>query len=77
VLSVEEAAEILGLGRSAAYEAARRGDLPTIALGARRRIVPTAKLLELLGVETADPPRQGDGRRVNGARAIREERGSS
>jgi hypothetical protein len=28
-VSVEEAARLLGLGRTAAYEAARRGELPT------------------------------------------------
>ena len=38
-LSIEEAARLLGLGRTAAYEAARRGELPTRRLG-RRLIVP-------------------------------------
>lgn len=48
-VSVEEAAQLLGLGRSAAYEAARRGQLPTRRLG-RRIVVPVPLLLEWLGV---------------------------
>lgn len=47
-VSVVEAGEILGIGRSSAYQAARTGELPTIPLG-RRLVVPTARLLELLG----------------------------
>ncbi len=47
-LSVEETAELLGLGRSAAYEAARRGEIPSRRLG-RRVIVPVPALLEWLG----------------------------
>jgi excisionase family DNA binding protein len=50
VLSVEEAGRVIGLKRSAAYDAAKRGELPVVAFG-RRLVVPTAKLLALLGVE--------------------------
>jgi len=50
-LSVEEAAQLLGLGRSAAYAAARRGEIPSRRLG-RRVIVPVPALLEWLGVST-------------------------
>jgi len=49
-LSVEETASLLGLGRSAAYEAARRGELPSRRLG-RRVIVPVPALLNWLGME--------------------------
>ncbi|MCA9107091.1 MAG: helix-turn-helix domain-containing protein [Planctomycetales bacterium] len=49
-ISVEQAATVLGLGRTAAYEAARRGELPTRRLG-RRVIVPVPALLQWLGVE--------------------------
>ena len=35
VITVERAGRLLGMGRSAAYEAARRGDLPTIRWGRR------------------------------------------
>lgn len=51
-VSVEEAARLLGLGRSAAYEAARRGELPTRRLG-RRLLVPVPTLLEWLGAAVA------------------------
>lgn len=47
-LSVEEAAEALGIGRTLAYEAARRGEIPTIRIG-RRLVVPRAALDQLLG----------------------------
>lgn len=48
-ISVEQAAQVLGLGRTAAYEAARRGQFPTRRLG-RRLVVPVPALLEWLGV---------------------------
>lgn len=51
-VSVEEAARLLGLGRSAAYEAARRGELPTRRLG-RRLLVPVPALLEWRGAAVA------------------------
>ena len=47
-VSIEEAAALLGLGRTACYEAARRGQIPTRRLG-RRLIVPVPALLEWLG----------------------------
>jgi len=46
-LTVEQAAQVLGICRGLAYEAAARGELPTIRLG-RRVLVPTARLLALL-----------------------------
>lgn len=52
-LSVSEASEVLGISRRSAYRAATRGDLPAIRIG-RRLLVPTSRLLELLGV-SADP----------------------
>lgn len=51
-VSVEDAARILGLGRASAYEAAKRGDIPTLRIG-RRLLVPTAALLRLLQFEEA------------------------
>ncbi|MGH9169716.1 MAG: helix-turn-helix domain-containing protein [Acidimicrobiales bacterium] len=55
VLSVSEAAELLGISRDLAYDLAARGELPTLRLG-RRIVVPRARLLELIGVpaETSD-----------------------
>jgi hypothetical protein len=50
VLSVEEAGRVVGLKRSASYDAAKRGELPTITFG-RRLMVPTGRLLSLLGLD--------------------------
>ena len=47
VYTVEEAGTVLGLGRSGAYEAVRRGDIPTIKIG-RRLLVPKAALERML-----------------------------
>ena len=47
VLTIEEAGKLLGLGRSGTYEAARRGDIPTIRIGSRI-LVPKVALLKLL-----------------------------
>jgi excisionase family DNA binding protein len=47
-LTIPEAAELLGVSRGVAYEAARTGELPTIRLG-RRLLVSRARLMELLG----------------------------
>lgn len=46
-VSVPEAGAALGIGREAAYNAAKRGELPTIRLG-RRVLVPTQALLDML-----------------------------
>jgi excisionase family DNA binding protein len=47
-ITVEQTARFLGLGRTAAYEAARRGEFPTRRLG-RRLVVPVPALLDWLG----------------------------
>ena len=49
VLTIEEAAKVLRIGRSAAYEAARRGDIPTIRVGRLLR-VPRHRLEAMLGI---------------------------
>lgn len=49
-LTVEEAGRVLGLGRSAAYNAAKRGQLPTLRIG-HRVLVPRAALDRLLDGE--------------------------
>ena len=59
VVSVPEAGELLGLGRSAAYDAVTRGELPTLRFG-RRLVVPTARLRQMLGLDAADYPGTGD-----------------
>jgi excisionase family DNA binding protein len=50
-IRVDEAAAVLGVGRSAAFEAARRGELPVIRLG-KRLLVPVPQLLALLGIHS-------------------------
>lgn len=46
--SVDEVARILGVARGTAYEAVRRGDIPSIRVG-KRILVPRAKLHAMLG----------------------------
>ena len=46
-MSINEAAERLGICRNAAYEAARRGDIPVIRIG-KRFLVPVAAFERLL-----------------------------
>lgn len=46
------AGKALGLSRSATYEAAARGQIPTCDVG-RRKPVPTAPLRRMLGIESA------------------------
>ena len=45
--TVTEAAKLLGIGRNQAYEAARRGEIPTIRIG-RRLLVLLAALERML-----------------------------
>ena len=47
VYTVEEAGKLLSLGRSGAYEAARRGDIPVLRIG-RRWLVPRIALDKML-----------------------------
>ena len=56
VLSVVAAGRMVGLGRSAAYDAIRRGELPSIRFG-RRIVVPVAALKRLLEDGCAVPSR--------------------
>lgn len=49
-LTVEESAKALGIGRSAAYEAIRRGDIPSIRIG-KRLVVPKVALERLLAAD--------------------------
>jgi excisionase family DNA binding protein len=49
-MSITEAADTLGIGRTLAYELAHTGELPTVRLG-RRLVVPRRALERLLGGE--------------------------
>ena len=46
--TISEAACMLGISRGSAYEAAKRGEIPTIRIG-RRLLVPLAALERMLG----------------------------
>ena len=48
-ITVDEAGDMLGISRRSAYRAAARGEIPTLRLG-RRLLVPTPRLLALLGL---------------------------
>jgi len=48
-VTVERAGEVLNLGRSSAYAGVRSGEIPSIRIG-RRVLVPTARLLAMLGL---------------------------
>ena len=58
VLTVEEAAVLLRLSRGTAYEAVKRGDIPTLRIG-RRLLVPRAALLRLLDAAGAKAQAEG------------------
>ena len=49
--TVTEAAQLLGISRASAYEAAHRGELPVRVIG-RRMLVPRIALLRLLGEQS-------------------------
>ena len=48
MLSVEEVAAILGIGRGTAYQCARSGEIPSLRLG-HRILIPRAALIRMLG----------------------------
>ncbi len=50
-MTVSEAAKALGIGRGSAYEAVRRGDIPSLRVG-RRLVVPRAAFERLLADAT-------------------------
>jgi excisionase family DNA binding protein len=54
-MSVEEAAVALGIGRTTAYLAIRRGELPCLRIG-RRVVVPRAAIDRLLAGANPLPP---------------------
>jgi excisionase family DNA binding protein len=51
-ISVEDAGRVLGISRGLAYQGVRDGSIPSLRVG-RRILVPTARLLELLGERRA------------------------
>src|SRR5262245_22604122 len=57
VYSVEEAAEILGIGRNTAYNSINSGEIPSVRIGRSIR-VPKAALQELLEKMPEEKPKQ-------------------
>lgn len=55
VISVEEFARVVGISRTAAYDAAKRGEFPVRRLG-RRLFVPVPALLEWFGLRPGTEP---------------------
>jgi hypothetical protein len=55
LMDMDQARELLGMSRSAAYRAAAAGHLPTLRFG-RRVYVPTARLLAMLGIDAEGEP---------------------
>ena len=52
--TVEETAKRLGIGRNSAYEAVKRGEIPSIRIG-RRILIPTKALDNLLASNVRKP----------------------
>lgn len=48
--TIDEAAALIGIGRNAAYDAAHRGDIPTIRIG-KRMLVLAGPLNTMLGAK--------------------------
>ena len=55
-LTVEEAAALLGISRNSAYEAVRRGEIPSVRIGGRI-VIPRRRFLDWLGAGDDDPAR--------------------
>ncbi|NLB52053.1 MAG: excisionase family DNA-binding protein [Syntrophomonadaceae bacterium] len=47
-VGLSEAARLLGISKSLAYKLAASGEIPTIAMGERRKIVPMAAIEKLV-----------------------------
>jgi excisionase family DNA binding protein len=75
VLTVEEAGEVLRIGRGAAYEAVRRGTLPAVRIGRSLR-VPRQALETMLGLTDDEAP-AGNGRQVTTSAVVGDGHGES
>lgn len=62
VVTVEEAGRILGIGRSSAFAAVHRGEIPVLRIG-RRILVPRAALERMLAEPPAAAPEADAGER--------------
>lgn len=53
-ITVEQAAGVLGISRAAAYNAVRRGDIPSVRVG-RRVLVPKYRLAAFIAGQPIEP----------------------
>jgi excisionase family DNA binding protein len=62
VYTVPQAGELLGLSRNGSYEAAKRGDIPTIRIGRLLLVpkIPFHRMLGMIGIFTATPTEMTD-----------------
>jgi hypothetical protein len=63
VCTIPDVAPLLDMKRSAAYDAAKRGEIPTIWIG-RRRLVAVPAFLKMLGAQSETPAGEGPGLEV-------------
>lgn len=69
LIDVPEAASWLGIGRTACYEAIRRGEIPHLRLG-RRIFVPTAAIRALVGLAKDETVQPDDGSQTDELRLV-------
>lgn len=55
-LTVDEAAEALGISRNLAYELVKQGKIPTVRMGCRRLVVPVSALQKMLDTACQHQP---------------------
>ncbi len=67
VLTVAEAARVLGVGRNQVYAAVRRGELPSLQVG-RRLLISRTALEELVDLQAGPCPAQREGGEASSVR---------
>jgi excisionase family DNA binding protein len=70
-ITVEQAANVIGISRGLAYKAVRLGQIPSIRFGQHERkkiLVPVSKLLRALGEPPASENGDGDPRSISSFR---------
>lgn len=58
-ISIQAAADALGISRTLAYQLARTKEIPTIRLGARRLVVPLESLKKVLAANAGNQNESG------------------
>lgn len=76
LLRIDEAAKLLGLGRSKAYQMAASGELPTVKIGTRSTRVPAEALQEWVKAMVSTTQRREQVRREESRNTAAEGRGA-